>query len=64
MKYEPAKELGRAHDVLNRMKKAHDKGRGIRISAEELHWLSVTSIGSMWEDEDPRKENNETKSRI
>jgi len=42
-------------DILNRMKRNHDKGIGIHISAEELDALSVTLIGSMWEEEDPRK---------
>lgn len=37
-------------NVLNRMKKSYDAGRGVRISADELQSLSVTMIGQMWED--------------
>lgn len=42
------------HDVLNRMRLAHTAGRGIHISADELRSLSVTLIGQMWEEDDPR----------
>jgi hypothetical protein len=46
--------LGPAHDVLNRMRTAHKKGRGIRVTAAELNALSLTSMGELWEAPDPR----------
>lgn len=42
-----------AQDVLNRMKAAHQNERGMRITADELHALSVTIIGQMWDEDDP-----------
>lgn len=42
------------HDVLSRMRLAHTAGRGVNISADELRSLSVTLIGQMWEEDDPR----------
>jgi len=47
--------LNETQNVLNRMKKAYEKGYGIRISAEELKELSLTFIGEIWNEPDPRK---------
>lgn len=54
MKSEHPPELDGAQNVLNRMKRNYDKGIGIRISADELASLALTSIGEMWEEDDPR----------
>ena len=35
-------------NVLKRMSKAHEEGRGVRISAEEIQALSVTIMGEWW----------------
>lgn len=44
-------------DVLNRMRKAHEKGRGVRLSFDDLEALSIgTSLGELWDQPDPRKE--------
>lgn len=43
-------------DVLNKMKRAHDRGTGCRLTAEDIHALSVTMIGQWWSQDDPRKE--------
>jgi hypothetical protein len=53
------KALDGVQNVLNRMKKASDSNKGIRISAEELQSMRLTIFGEMWEEPDPRKENNE-----
>jgi len=37
------------------MKKAHEKGRGVRISAKELESFFYSFIGQMWHEDDPRK---------
>lgn len=42
------------HNVLNRMREAFASGHGVRISADELRALSVTFIGQIWEESDPR----------
>lgn len=47
-------EFNKVQDLLNRMKQAHHKGRGIRISAEELAELSATFLGELWDQPDPR----------
>jgi hypothetical protein len=41
-------------DLLNRMARAHKRGTGLHISADELHALSVTMIGQWWSQDDPR----------
>lgn len=46
-----------AHNALNRMADAYTKGRGCRISYEELRSLNLTFLGEIWgRSEDPRKE--------
>jgi hypothetical protein len=47
------------HDALNRMKAACDKGTGVRLSALELKCLSLTLIGELWNQPDPRDARNE-----
>ena len=46
--------FSQAHDALNRMKRAHQRGTGCHLTAEMIHSLSVTVIGSMWAEDDPR----------
>lgn len=41
-------------NVLNRMKRAHESGRGVRISAVELSEMSCSIFGEIWEQDDPR----------
>jgi hypothetical protein len=43
-----------AHDALNRMKRAYDRGTGCHLTAEMISALSVTVVGSLWNDPDPR----------
>ncbi|TET83076.1 MAG: hypothetical protein E3J46_12785 [Desulfobacteraceae bacterium] len=40
------KETKRA---LQRMRNAHEKGRGVRLSWAELHDISTTLIGEWWQ---------------
>ena len=47
-------ELGDAHDALNRMRRAAERGTGCHLTAEMVQALSVTVIGSMWVEPDPR----------
>lgn len=35
-------------DVLNKMARAHKRGTGCRLTADEIHALSVTMIGQWW----------------
>ena len=44
-------------NVLNMMRAAFEDGRGIRVSAYELQCLSVTLLGQMWDEDDPRGAN-------
>lgn len=43
-----------AHDALNRMRRAHDRGTGCHLTADMIRSLGVTLIGQMWGEEDPR----------
>ncbi|UTC28111.1 hypothetical protein GURKE_00800 [Brevundimonas phage vB_BpoS-Gurke] len=45
-----------AHDALNRMRRAHERGTGCHLTADMIRSLSVTLIGQMWSDDDPRQE--------
>ena len=51
-----------AHDALNRMKRAADRGTGCHLTAEMIACLKVTKIGSYWEDPDPRANQQSTKT--
>lgn len=44
-------EFRGAHDALDRMKRAHDRGTGCRLTAEMIDSLSVTFVGQMWHEE-------------
>lgn len=50
-----SKELDGAHDALNKMRRAHKRGTGCHLSADEIRSLSLTSIGELWADDDPRQ---------
>jgi len=41
-------------DVLNRMKQAHERGKGMRISVSELAEMSCSIFGEIWSQPDPR----------
>lgn len=45
-----------AQDALNRMKRASDRGTGCHLTAEMIAALNVTTIGAIWEEEDPRQQ--------
>lgn len=47
-------KLGTAHDALNRMRAAYDRGHGVRLSWIELEALNRTIIGEIWHQPDPR----------
>jgi hypothetical protein len=47
--------LALAHDAFNRMKRAHERGTGCHLTAEMIAALSVTFMGEVWSDDDPRK---------
>ena len=46
--------LNVSQDVLNKMARAHKRGTGCRLTADEIHALSVTIIGQWWGQPDPR----------
>ena len=48
--------LNLSQDVFTRMRLAYENGRGIRISAAELQNLSLTILGEIWCQPDPRDE--------
>jgi len=41
-------------DILNKMARAHKRGTGCRLTAHEMHILSVTMIGQWWGQPDER----------
>lgn len=43
-----------AHDALNRMRRAAERGTGCYLTAEMIRSLAVTSIGQIWAEDDPR----------
>lgn len=45
--------LSGAHDALDRMKRAFDRGTGCRLTFEMLSALSVSIIGQMWNEDRP-----------
>jgi hypothetical protein len=45
---------GWAHDALNKLKRASKRNTGCHLSANEVFALSLTRIGELWDDEDPR----------
>ena len=46
-------ELNGAQQALNKMRRAHSRGTGTRLTQEEVRSLSLTLIGEMWEQDDP-----------
>ncbi len=49
-----ADNLDAAHDAFNRMRQASESGTGCRLTAEMIQALSVSIIGQMWSEDDPR----------
>lgn len=47
--------LSPAHDALERMRRAAERGTGCHLTAEMIQSLAVSSIGQIWSEEDPRK---------
>jgi hypothetical protein len=64
-KAEPARDerefdaLDVVQDVLNKMARAHKRGTGCRLTADEIHALSVTMIGQWWGQPDERAASQE-----
>lgn len=46
--------IPRAHDALNKMRRARERGAGCRLTADEIFELSLTAIGELWNQDDPR----------
>lgn len=40
--------LDQAQDAINKMARAHKRGTGCRLTAAEIHSLSVTVFGEIW----------------
>lgn len=47
--------VDRANAILDRMKKAIEQGKGIRLSAEEMQLISTLSIGQIILADTPNK---------
>jgi len=45
--------ISAAHDALDRLKRACDRGTGCHLTADMIHGLSVTMVGQMWDEERP-----------
>lgn len=39
-----------AHAALDRMRRAHKRGTGCHLTAEMIDELSLTVVGSLWDD--------------
>lgn len=50
------KTFGPAHDALNRMRRAYERGTGCHLTAEMIQVLNLTVIGAMWAEDDPRNQ--------
>jgi hypothetical protein len=48
--------LSAAHDALNRMRRAHERGTGCHLTAEMVASLGLSFLGETWSDDDPRGE--------
>lgn len=48
------KVLDPAHDALNKMRRAAERGTGCRLTAEEIASLRITKVGALWSQDDPR----------
>lgn len=46
--------LDAAQDALNKMRRAHLRGTGCHLSAEEIASLALSTIGELWSQDDPR----------
>jgi hypothetical protein len=46
--------LDGAQNAVNKMRRAHKRGTGCHLTAEEIFSLSLTHIGEAWEEDDPR----------
>lgn len=44
------------HDALNRMRRAYERGTGCHLTAEMIQNLSVSIVGQIWNETDPRDE--------
>lgn len=44
-----------AREALDRMRRAHERGAGCRLTARMIAGLSITRIGELWhDDKEPR----------
>lgn len=48
--------FGSAHDALNRMKRAHDRGTGCHLTRDMIASLYLTFFGEVWDSDAPRGE--------
>lgn len=44
-----------AQNALSKMRKAEQRGTGCHLTADEIKSLSITPIGELWSQDDPRK---------
>ena len=49
-------------DILNKLARAHKRGTGCRLTAHEMHILSVTMIGQWWGQPDERAATHEAEA--
>lgn len=41
-------------NALNKMRRAHERGTGCHLTADEIRSMSVSLIGQIWSEDDPR----------
>lgn len=59
MSHELKGALNGAHDALNRMYRAHKRGTGCHLTAAMIESLSLTNLGEVWAEPDPRAASQE-----
>lgn len=48
--------LAEANKALNRMRRAHERNTGCRLTPQMIAGLSITTIGQMWAEDDPTEQ--------
>lgn len=52
--------MSAAHDALNRMKRAYERGTGCHLTAKMVASLGLSFLGETWSDEDPRTQEDKS----
>lgn len=55
-------EFSEAHEALERLRRASDRGTGCHLTADMIASLELTIVGQMWREHDPRVGKDERES--